>query len=96
LWKQNVGSHDVAGSDWDIKPGTIVTRSYVHERYGGALDRIKEEHGHAIFGMVLVAKESQNVFVYAAPRDKTIYPYDGWSEDDTVFLFTGRLRGNLD
>lgn len=66
-------------SSWTIEPGAIVTCAEISAQYGGA-----------VFGGIQPSTRTPNVFVYSDPETSAdIYPYDGWSEDQTVFLYTG-------
>jgi 5-methylcytosine-specific restriction protein A len=82
LWRQHAGHTGTPLNDWDIEPGTVVTRKDIHERFGGAL-----------YGGIQPSTQTPNVFVYSDPEASAdIYPYDGWSEDGSVFLYTGEGR----
>ena len=68
--------------DWDIAIGEQLTRNERRKRFGGAL-----------YGGIEPSAKTPNVFVYSDPEQSAdIYPYDGWSPDGSVFLYTGEGR----
>ena len=82
LWGSSLPATTAAQSAWNIEPGSIVTRSEIHERFGGAL-----------YGGIQPSAQTPNIFVYSDPETSAdIYPYDGWSDDQSVFLYTGEGR----
>jgi 5-methylcytosine-specific restriction protein A len=66
-------------ADWEIAPGERLTRAQRIALFGGAK-----------FGGIQPSRTTLNVFVYSDPsRGGVIYPYDGWAESNSVFLYTG-------
>jgi hypothetical protein len=73
---------------WDIEPGEHLTRAQRKARFGGAT-----------LGGIQPSATTSNIFIYSDPaRGGVIYPYDGWDESNSVFLYTGegQKRGSAD
>lgn len=70
------------GEVWDIRPGERLSRRVRAARFGGAR-----------LGGIQPSNTTPNVFLYSDPEASgLIYPYDGWAENDAVFLYTGEGR----
>jgi hypothetical protein len=72
------------GSDrWTLAVGGAMGRRARMEQYGGPM-----------YGGIQPSTTSPNVFIYSDPSTGTVYGYnyDGWSEDGSVFLYTGEGR----
>lgn len=64
---------------WITAPCEHLTRAERNALYGGPK-----------YGGIQPSNTSLNVFLYSDPAaGGAIYPYDGWSSDNTVFLYTG-------
>lgn len=68
------------GADWDVPVGQRLTRADRVRRFGGGK-----------FGGIEPSAQTPNVFVYSDPSKGAAfgYNYDGWSQDRTVFYYTG-------
>jgi 5-methylcytosine-specific restriction protein A len=66
--------------EWQEQIGTFLTRQERSARYGGAK-----------FGGIEPSRDTPNVFVYSDPDEGEAFGYnfDGWNDDDAVFLYTG-------
>lgn len=72
----------VTSDEWNVTPGDHLTRAQRNALYGGA-----------VYGGIQPSNSTPNVFVYSDPAaGGEIYPYDGWSPDHEVFLYTGEGR----
>jgi hypothetical protein len=78
-WADHVGPQS-AEAGWATPVGAILSRRARGERYGGGL-----------YGGIEPSATTPNVFLYSDPSAGAAfgYNYDGWSEDGTVFLYTG-------
>lgn len=67
-------------STWSLIPREFLSREFRRQEFGGAL-----------YGGIEPSAKTPNVFIYSDPhRGETIgYIYDGWNEDQTIFLYTG-------
>jgi hypothetical protein len=83
VWAAHVASVRRRASDWDVPLGESLSRRVRGTRYGGAL-----------YGGIEPSQTTPNVFLYTDPRRGVAYGYnfDGWSEDRSVFLYTGEGR----
>jgi 5-methylcytosine-specific restriction protein A len=83
VWAAHVASVRRRASDWDVPLGELLSRRLRSSRYGGAL-----------YGGIEPSQTTPNVFLYTDPRRGVAYGYnfDGWSEDGSVFLYTGEGR----
>ena len=72
-----------APSTWELDAGDFLGRHERGQVYGGAL-----------YGGIEMSSLTPNVFVYSDPRAGLIngYDFDGWSEDRTLFYYTGEGR----
>lgn len=68
-------------ADWNLKPGEYTTRA-----------RIQGDFGGSGFSGIETPTTSPNVLIYSDPAAGGTYgyDYDGWSEDGSVFLYTGK------
>jgi hypothetical protein len=68
---------------WDTPVGTLLSRDERMAKYGGAR-----------YGGIEPSGTTPNVFVYSDPARGAAYGYnfDGWNEEQTVFLYTGEGR----
>ncbi|MFJ8363057.1 restriction endonuclease [Streptomyces sp. NPDC093984] len=58
--------------DWDMRPGDVIRRSDLHERYGGRRQ-----------GGIGPSRVSNNVFLFTnPPQGRKHGYYDGWGQDD--------------
>ncbi len=66
--------------EWSLEVGETLSRAERSQRYGGATQ-----------GGIEPSASTPNVFLYTDPSRGAAYGYnyDGWSEDGTVFLYTG-------
>ena len=65
---------------WDLTPGEAIRRRELHARYGG--------NGQA---GITRSSTSPNVFIFTdlSSGSQHGYVYDGWSDDGSLFLYTG-------
>jgi hypothetical protein len=74
---------DGLSAGWDVPLGAVLSRAERKERFGGSTQRGIEP-----------STTTPNVFVYSDPAKGESYGYnfDGWSDRDQVFLYTGEGR----
>ena len=67
--------------EWLEPIGTYLTREERATRYRGAK-----------FGGIEPSRKTPNVFLYSDPAEGEAFGYnfDGWNEDESVFLYRGR------
>ncbi|MCU1612633.1 MAG: hypothetical protein JWO98_173 [Frankiales bacterium] len=83
LWQTHVRDLRLpraAVSAWDVEVGDHLTRKERMERFGGGSQ-----------GGIEPSAQTPNVFLYSDPSKGEAYGYnfDGWSDDGTVFMYTG-------
>ncbi|MEV4383917.1 restriction endonuclease [Streptosporangium sp. NPDC049644] len=73
----------MTGDGWDTPVDSLMGREERMAKYGGAK-----------YGGIEPSRKTPNVFIYSDPaRGKSFgYNFDGWNEDNTVFLYTGEGR----
>ena len=70
----------MADETWDIEVGSTTTRRAVSGKYGGSP-----------YGGIEPSARTPNLFIYSDPVEghKRGYIFDGWSEDEGTFFYTG-------
>ncbi|MGS0684599.1 hypothetical protein ACVBEQ_05520 [Nakamurella sp. GG22] len=80
LWADHLSQLSTTAGAWDIEPGQTLGRAERVQRFGGGM-----------YGGIEQSARTPNVFVYSDPAEGRAHGYffDGWAEDDSVFLYTG-------